>query len=122
MAKYQNSLPTIYNEALFLTLAIDAREVRDVATCDIPVSFLQTDIPKVANKVHIKLDGAMVDLLAKINPQLYRKYLILIRKVKPVLYGEARKAVYGTLNSSLISYKNLVKTLQDWGFDLIPYE
>ena len=36
MAKDQTSSPTISNEALFLTLTIDAKEVRDVATCDIP--------------------------------------------------------------------------------------
>ena len=53
------------------SLSIDAKEGRDVTTCDIPGSFIQTDMPEGANKVHIKLDGAMVDLLAKINPQLY---------------------------------------------------
>ena len=52
-----------------------------------------------SDKVHIKLDKAMVELLAKINPQLYRKYIILSRKVKPVLYGETRKAIYGTMNT-----------------------
>ena len=75
-----------------------------------------------AVKVHIKLDGAMVELLAKINPQLYRRYIILSIKGKPVLYVEASKAIYGTLNASLLFYKNLVKSLQYWGFDLNPYE
>ena len=64
----------------------------------------------------------MVDLLAKINPQLYQKYIILSRKVKPFLYGWARKAIYVTLNASLLFYKKLVKILQDWGFELNPYE
>ena len=35
MAKYQTSSPTISNESLFLTLTIDAKEGRGVATCDI---------------------------------------------------------------------------------------
>ena len=74
MAKYQTSSPTISNESLFLTLTIDTKEGRDVATCDIPGAFIQTDMPKGADKVHIKLDGSMVELLAKINPQLYQKY------------------------------------------------
>ena len=73
-------------------------------------------MPKGADKVYIKIDGTMVELIAKINPQLYRKYIILIRKVKPFLYGEARKAIYDTLNVSLLSYKKLTKILQDWGF------
>ena len=79
-------------------------------------------MPEVADKVHINLDGEMVELLAKINPQLYWKYIILRKKGNPVLYGEARKAIYGTLNTSLLFYKKLVKSLHDWGFDLNPYE
>ena len=122
MAKYQTSSPTIFNEAIFLTLTVDAKEFRDVGTCDIPGVFIQTDMPEGADKVHIKIDGAMVELLAKINPQLYRKYIILSKKGKPVLYGEARKAIYDTLNTSLLFYKKLVKSLQDWVFELNPYE
>ena len=113
MAKYQTSSPTISNEALFLTLTIDAKEGRDVAMCDIPGAFIQTDMPKGSDKIHIKLEGAMVELIAKINPQLYRKYVILSRKGNPVLYGEACKSIYGTLNTSLLFYKKLVNILQD---------
>ena len=89
MAKYQTSSPTIFNESLILNLVIDSKEGRDVATCDIMGAFLQTDMSKGADKVHIKLDRAMVDLLFKINLHLYRKYIILSRKGKPVLYGES---------------------------------
>ena len=78
-------------------------------------------MPEGSEKVHINLDGAMVELLDKINPQLYRKYIILSREGKPVLYGEARKAIYRTLNTSLLFYKKLVKSLQDWDIELNPY-
>ena len=122
MAKDQTSSPTISNESIFLNLTIDAKEVRDVGTCYILGAFIQIDMPEGAGKVHIKIDGAMVELLAKINPQLYRKYIILSKKGKIVLYGEARKAIYDTLNTSLLFYKKLVKSLQDWGFELNPYE
>ena len=113
MAKDQTSPPKISNEALLLTLTIDDKEVRDVATCDITGVFIQTDTPEGAEKVHINLDGAMVDLLAKIKPQLYQKYIILIRKGKPVLYGEASKDIYCTLNALLFFYKKLVKSMED---------
>ena len=76
----QTSSPTISNEALFLTITIDTKEGKDVATCDIPGAFIQTYIPEGSDKVHIKLDVAMIELLAKINPRLYCKYIILIRK------------------------------------------
>ena len=122
MSKDQSSSPTVSTEALFLSLIIDAKESRDVATCDIPGASLQTELPKGAEKVQIKLDGPMVELLAKINPKLYRKYILLTRKGKPLLYGEAQKAIYGTLNASLLFYKKLVKSLTDWGFELNPYE
>ena len=122
MAKDQTSSPKISNEALFLNINIYTKEGRDVSTCDIPGAFIQTDMPEGSDKFHIKLDGAMEDLLAKINPQLYRKYIILIRQGKLVLYGEARKAIYGTLNASLLFYRNLIKSLQDWVFDIDPYK
>ena len=86
MAKDQTSSPTISNEAIFLNLTIDAKEVRDVGTYYIPGEFIHTDMPEGAGKVHIKIDRAMVELLAKINPQLYRKYIILSKKGKLVLY------------------------------------
>ena len=79
-------------------------------------------MPEGADKVHINLGGAMVELLPKINQQLYRKYIILRRKGKTVLYGEAHKAIYGTLNESLMFYKKLVKILQDSGFEINLYE
>ena len=40
---------------------IDAMEGREVATTNIPVSFLKTDYDK--GDIHIKLEGAMVTLL-----------------------------------------------------------
>ena len=67
MSKDQTSSPTISNEALFLTITIEAKEGRDVATCDILRAFLQTDMPEGADKVHIKLDGAMVELPATVD-------------------------------------------------------
>ena len=63
MSKEQTSSTKISNEYLFLTLTIDAKEGREDATCDIPGAFIQTDMPKGSDKVHIKLDGAMVELL-----------------------------------------------------------
>ena len=104
MSKYQTSSPTISNEALFFTLIIDSKEGRDVAMCDIQGAFLQTDMPKGADKVHIKLDGSIVEILFKINPQLYQKCIILSRNGKPVLYGEAHKVIYGKLNALLMFY------------------
>jgi hypothetical protein len=43
---------------------IDARENRDVATCDIPAAFMQADIDE---EIHIKFEGELVDLLVSID-------------------------------------------------------
>ena len=49
-----------------LLFMIDAMEGLEVATVDIPVTFLQTNYDK--GHIHIKLEGAMVTLLEEIGP------------------------------------------------------
>ena len=71
MNKDEVSAPTVATEALMLTCVIDAMEHRDVATVDIPSAFMQTDME--GDDVNMKLEGKMVDLLAKLDPTLYRK-------------------------------------------------
>jgi hypothetical protein len=81
---------------------IDTAEHRDVATADIPGAFMLADMDEI---VHVKLEGKMVDLLLKIEPKLYRKY-VLIEKGKPILYVELKKALYGTLRAGLLFCKS----------------
>ena len=49
--------------------------------------------------VHLRLDGLIVELLAQIEPQLYRKCIITERG-KKVLYVKLRKAFYGTIQAT----------------------
>ena len=44
MQKEETASPTIAVEALFYTFVMDAMEERDVATCDLPGHFLQTEM------------------------------------------------------------------------------
>ena len=97
---------------------IDAAEQRDVATVNIPGVFMQVDMDKL---IHVKLEGKIVDLLVKIEPKLYRKY-VLIEKGKPVLYVKLKKALYGTLHAALLFWQKLSKQLEDWGFKINPYD
>jgi len=41
---------------------------------------------------------------------------------KPVIYVKCSKAIYGTLNATILSYKKLVGHLGDWDFEMNPYE
>jgi hypothetical protein len=108
-SKEETSSPPVAIEALLFSCIIDAKEGRDVATADIPGAFMQTDM---VDTVHMVLEGTMVELLVKIDPKLYRKYL-LIKKGKPVMYVQLKKALYGTLQAGLLFWKDLTKNLKD---------
>jgi hypothetical protein len=114
----ETSSPTVAIEALMLSCIIDAKEGRDVATADIPGAFMQTDM---VDTVHMVLEGTMAELLVKIDPKLYRKYL-LIKKGKPVMYVQLKKALYGTLQAGLLFWKDLTKNLNEWGFEINLYD
>lgn len=86
-------------ESLFITVSIAAKEERDIAVMDIPGAFLQTDLEE--NNIHIKLQGRMAELLAMIDPSLYREHII-IERGRPVLYLKLKKALYGMLQSALL--------------------
>ena len=73
MDKDDVSSPTVSTEALLLTCVIDAMEERDVATVDIPGAFMQSDME--GETTHMKLEGKTVDILNRIDPSLYNKYI-----------------------------------------------
>ena len=57
-----------------LSCTIDAKEGRNVTTSDIPGAFMLTDME---DTVHMMLERKMAELLVKIDPKLYRKYLMV---------------------------------------------
>ena len=83
------STPTVTIESVMLTCIINAAEQCNVATVNIPGPFMQADMDEL---VHIKLKGKMVDLLIKIEPKLYCKF-VLVKKGKLILYVELKKAL-----------------------------
>jgi hypothetical protein len=117
-SKEDASAPTVSIEAVMLSAVIDAMEERDVATVDIPGAFMQADIDEV---VHVKFEGEIAEMLVKLDPKLYRKY-VRDEKGKSVLYVELLKALYGTLKAALLFWKLLSKKLVLWGFVINPYD
>jgi hypothetical protein len=73
MSKQETSSPAVTTEALTLTCVIDAIEERDVATSDITGAFMQSDMK---GKVVMKLEGVMADVILKIDPNKYKKYVV----------------------------------------------
>jgi hypothetical protein len=118
LTKDETASPTVATEALILLCLINAIEGRDVATCDIPGAFMHSDIE---GKVIMKLEGVMAEVLQKINPSKYEKHTTY-KHGKPVIYVKLNKALYGTLQAALLFWQNLSSQLQEWGFELNPYD
>ena len=68
----ETSAPTISIESLFFSCIINVKEGQKVATCDISGAFMQADIDEV---IHIKLEGPLVMLLTRVDPEKYTKYV-----------------------------------------------
>ena len=84
---------------------------------DIPGTFMQAEMD---NTVHMKIDRTMAELLTKLDPKMYQQYL-RSEGGKLVLYIQLKKALYGTLKAALLFWKNLSSILQEWGFEINPY-
>jgi hypothetical protein len=59
----------------------------------------------------MRLDGILAELMVKVAPNIYRKYITTNSKGKPVLYVQLEKAVYGMMKSALLSTANSLQTL-----------
>jgi hypothetical protein len=117
--KEEMSTPMVAIESLFLTCTIDAKERRTVVTTDIPGAFMQTDVDEV---IHVRLEGPLALLLAKVDPKLYDKYLKQDKKGKTVMYVKLKKALYGTLQAAMLFWKDFSEKLVLWGYAINPYD
>ena len=64
--------PTCAMELVFITLVVDAHEQRHVATFDVPSAFLHAVTVK---DVVMRLGGRLDELMVKVDPSLYQKYI-----------------------------------------------
>ena len=78
-------------------------------------------MPPGEKKIHVVLDGKMAELLAKISPQTYQKY-IHHRRGQAFIYCELTVALYGTLKAALLFWIKLSKSLIKMGFKINPYD
>ena len=100
LSKEDTSSPTVPTESLMIPCMIDAMDGREVATTGIPGAFLQTYYDK--GDIHIKLEGAIVTQLEEIDPEYYKDYIFTYKRGRNCMYAEAKKAIYGTLEASLL--------------------
>ena len=118
--KMEASSPTVCTESIFITSAVDAKENRDVAICDIPGAFLQT---KASDETIIKLQGILVDTLVKIDP-VWKDHVVHEEKRNtPTIYSGTIKALHGMVDIAKLFYDSLVELLVDkLGFKTNPYD
>ena len=70
--------------------------------------------------VYVKLEGALAELLVKVEPPRYQQFLTK-EGAKPALYVLLKKSLYGTLQAALLFWKNLNAKLSSMGFYINPY-
>ena len=98
------SYPTVNTDSVSLTGVVNAHERRAVVILDIKNAFLHSENNEY---VLVLLHGNLAELLVKVNPSLYRQYVITSKKGVPMLYIKLTKALYGMLRSAMLFYKNL---------------
>ena len=96
-----------------------AHEHRKVRCYNIPSTFVNTDVDE---DVLMVLKGELADMMVQIAPQVYRKYVTVDKKGTPILYVKLQKALYGLMRASLLFYRKLRKELEDYGFEINPYD
>jgi hypothetical protein len=84
--KEETTSPTVSTDALMISLMIDAKERRDVATADVEGAYLHADMEDF---VLLKLVGEAVDIICQVNPK-YEKFVV-IENGKKVLYLQLLK-------------------------------
>ena len=107
LSREDASSPTATLESIMLTAVIDAFEHRDVMYNDIPNAFIQAPMPTIKDgeeRVIMKITGILVDMLTKLDPELYGPYVVF-EKGSKVLYVQVLKAIYGILQAALLWYK-----------------
>ena len=122
ISKEDASSPTVSTEAVLLTSTIDAREERDVATFDIPNAFIQTKCEREEDMAIIKIRGVLVEMLVKIAPKVYKRFVTVNKKGEKELIVQCLNAIYGTMIASLLYYRKFCKTLTRNGFEMNPYD
>ena len=82
ISKESVASPTVATESVFLMSLISAYEMRHHRSYDVPSAFINTDLDK---EVDMVLRGDLVELLVKVAPGIYRKYITRDRKGQAIL-------------------------------------
>ena len=118
--KNEASASTLAIESLLISICIDAKEERWVATCDIEGAYLNALMKKI---IYMVYEGAMVDYLVSVNPTKYTPFIHYTSSGKKQLFVRLNKALYGCVESAQLWYQELCNTLVNkMKFVINPYD
>ena len=106
-------------ESIFFTGVVDAREGRAVAVLDVANAFLHAHNDE---RVIMLLCRKLAEMMARIDPSMYREYVTYSKNGVHMLYVRLSKTLYGMLRDALLFYKSLISDLEDRGFVVNPYD
>ena len=123
MGREESASPTVMTESILITSVIDAKQERDVMTCDIPNAFVQTEMDKTkkGERVIMKIRGALVDILLEMDYEKYGAY-VTKENGRNVIYVAMSKALYGMLDSAILYYKKFRGDIESCGYVVNPYD
>jgi len=123
MEREESASPTVMTESILITGCIEAKQRRDVMTCDIPNAFVQTDMNKTkkGERVVMKIRGALVDILLQMDYEKYADF-VTEQNGRKILYVVMSKALYGMLESALLYYRKFRKDIEERGYTVNPYD
>ena len=64
----------------------------------------------------------MVNLLEEIDPEYYKDLIFTDKRGRKCMYAEAKKAIHGTLEASLLFWEKLSKSLEEMGYQRNEYD
>jgi hypothetical protein len=105
--KEETSSPTVSTDALMMSILIDAKESRDVATADVAGAYLHAEMKDFTL---LKMERESVDIMCDVCEE-YRAF-VCYQNGKKVLYLKLLKALYGCVQSALLWYKFFTGTLK----------
>ena len=82
---------------------------------------MQTKMPKGEDDVHVILDSQLTELLAKIAPETYQKY-VHQRQGQTYIYYRVNVVIYGTLKAVLLFWKKLSGSLNQCDYVINSYD
>ena len=111
--------PTVATESVFLMAAMAAAKGRHIRSSDVLDAFLHTETDE---DVLMVLKGVLAEMMVRIAPEVYGKYITKDSKGNAIIYDRLKKALYGLLCLSLIIYRKFRKEIEEYGFKVNPYD